>query len=87
MFRSVRSIVIAPANTGREVINKTAVIATAQRNSGKESNLKETEERALIIVLRKLIEPKMDLTPAKCKLKIAKSTETPEWYLESDNGG
>jgi len=37
-----------------------AVIATAQRNKGSESNLKEREERALIIVLRKLIDPKID---------------------------
>jgi hypothetical protein len=65
IFRSVRSIVIAPAKTGREVISKMAVIATAQRNKGSESNLKEREERALIIVLRKLIDPKIDLTPAK----------------------
>ena len=27
----------------------------------------------------KLIAPNKDETPAKCKLKIAKSTEAPEW--------
>jgi hypothetical protein len=31
------------------------------------------------IVTIKLIAPRMDDTPAKCKLKIAKSTDPPEW--------
>jgi len=31
-----------------------------------------------IIVVIKLAAPKIDETPAKCKLKIAKSTEPPE---------
>jgi hypothetical protein len=38
-------------------------------------------------VVRKLIEPRIDLTPARCKLKIAISTETPEWNLKSERGG
>ena len=62
-------------------------MATAHKNRGIESSLKEKDDRALIIVLKKLIDPKMDLIPARCKLKIAISTETPEWYLESDKGG
>jgi hypothetical protein len=41
----------------------------------------------LKIVVIKLIEPKIDAAPDKCKLKIAKSTEIPEWYLESERGG
>jgi len=28
--------------------------------------------------------PKIEETPAICKLKIARSTEIPLWYLESD---
>jgi hypothetical protein len=40
-----------------------------------------------IIVVMKLMAPKMDLTPAKCNLKIAKSTEAPEWNKPLDNGG
>jgi hypothetical protein len=33
----------------------------------------------LKIVTIKLIDPKIEDTPDKCKLKIAKSTEGPEW--------
>jgi hypothetical protein len=32
----------------------------------------------LIIVVMKLIAPRIDATPAKCREKIAKSTEGPE---------
>jgi len=35
-------------------------------------------QRILIIVTIKFIAPKIDDAPAKCKLKIAKSTEGPE---------
>lgn len=35
----------------------------------------------------KLIAPNKDETPAKCKLKIAKSTEPPEWDWIDANGG
>lgn len=78
MLRSVNNIVIAPAKTGKLVTKRTAVMATAHKNRGIESSLKEKDDRALIIVLKKLIDPKMDLIPAKCRLKIAISTETPE---------
>jgi hypothetical protein len=43
--------------------------------------------RIFMIVVMKLIAPKIDLTPARCSLKIAKSTETPEWCNPLDNGG
>jgi len=33
----------------------------------------------LIIVVIKFKAPKMEAAPAKCKLKIARSTETPAW--------
>jgi len=39
------------------------------------------------IVVMKFIAPINELTPAKCKLKIAKSTEPPECEAILDNGG
>jgi len=38
-------------------------------------------------VLIKLIAPAIELTPAICKLNIAKSTDTPEWAITDDSGG
>jgi hypothetical protein len=35
----------------------------------------------------KLIAPKIDDAPDKCKLNIAKSTEPPEWAVALDSGG
>jgi hypothetical protein len=63
-FRSVRSIVIAPARTGREVISKTAVTDTLHRNSGIRSREMSLAVREQIIVVKKLIEPKIEETPA-----------------------
>lgn len=39
------------------------------------------------IVVMKLMAPKIELAPAKCKEKIAKSTEFPAWDILFDNGG
>lgn len=41
----------------------------------------------LKIVVIKFVAPNKEEIPAKCKLKIAKSTEPPEWYSILDNGG
>jgi hypothetical protein len=79
-------MVIAPANTGRDRSNSTAVISTDQTNNGIESNVIE-EERIFTIVVMKLIAPKIEEAPAKCKLKIARSTEIPEWNRLPANGG
>jgi hypothetical protein len=35
----------------------------------------------------KFTDPRIDETPAKCKEKIAKSTEAPLWAIAADNGG
>jgi hypothetical protein len=86
-LRSVRSIVIAPANTGRVVNRRKAVTPKDQIIKGNRSILTIFVVREQIIVVKKLIEPRMEEIPAICKLKIAKSTEIPEWNLESDNGG
>lgn len=86
-LRSVKSIVIAPASTGKLVINKTAVTEMAHSIKGIRSKEIALVVREQIIVVRKLILPRIEEIPAKWRLKIAKSTEIPEWYLESDNGG
>jgi len=85
-FLSVNSIVIAPANTGNDNINKNAVINIAHTNNG---NLCIVIPGALMlkIVVIKLTVPKIEEIPAKCKLKIARSTEPPEWNPMLDNGG
>ncbi len=75
-LRSVRSIVIAPANTGKESKSKIAVIKTDQANKGILSN-PSPNTRRFNNVLMKLAAPNNEETPAKCKEKIAKSTEAP----------
>jgi hypothetical protein len=75
-FRSVNSIVIAPARTGSDRSKRTVVITTDHTNKGIRSNVIPLA-RILITVVIKFTEPKIDETPAKCKEKIAKSTEAP----------
>jgi len=76
-FLSVNSIVIAPANTGNDNNNNTAVINTAHTNNGILC-IVIPGVLILITVVIKFIAPKIDDIPAKCKLKIAKSTAPPE---------
>jgi hypothetical protein len=78
--------VIPPAKTGKDNNNNQAVINIAQTNKG---NLCQVIPGALIFitVVIKFIDPNNDDTPAKCKLKIAKSTEAPEWNSIEDKGG
>jgi hypothetical protein len=73
MFLSVSNIVIAQANTGNAAINKKEVIKIEYANNG---NLVQVIPLALIknIVTIKFIAPKIELKPAKCKLKIKQST-------------
>jgi len=75
-FRSVNNIVIAPANTGKERSSKIAVIRTDQTKRGIRSKDKFIG-RILIIVVIKLIAPKIEDAPAKCKEKIVRSTLLP----------
>jgi hypothetical protein len=75
-LRSVNNIVIAPAKTGRDKTSKKTVTKTLQTNKlicSREIDLL----RRFLVVHIKLIPPRMDLTPAQCKLKIAKSTLLP----------
>jgi hypothetical protein len=86
MFLSNNSFVIAPARTGKDSINNHAVINTAQTNNGNLSNV-NPGERILIIVTTRLIAPSKEDIPAKCRLKMDKSTAAPKWNGLSDNGG
>ena len=63
-LRSVRSIVIAPARTGRDRRRRTAVITTAQTNKGIRS-IRRPFQRMLITLVIKFNAPKIDEIPAK----------------------
>lgn len=63
-FRSVKSIVIAPASTGKDNKRRRAVIPTDQTKRGKRSG-DIPLGRILIIVVIKLTAPKIEDTPAK----------------------
>jgi len=69
--------VIAPANTGNDNNNNQAVIKTLHTNKLILWKL-HPGCLILIIVVIKLIAPIIELAPAICKLKIAKSTLGPE---------
>ena len=76
----------SPASTGNDNNNNIAVINIAHTNNG---NLCKLIPLVLILstVVIKLIAPNKEETPAKCKLKIAKSTLPPEWLCTPANGG
>lgn len=75
-LRSVRSIVKAAARTGREKASRKEVIRTDQTNKGTIDH-NNPSVFILKIVTIKLIAPKIEETPAICKLKIPKSTAGP----------
>jgi len=56
--------VIAPAKTGSDNSKRTAVINTDQTNRGIESRLID-EDRMFIMVVMKLIAPKIEEAPAR----------------------
>lgn len=85
-LRSVSSMVIAPASTGRDNNSNRAVINTLHTNKGTRIQLCSLL-RMLIIVVIKLIAPKIEEAPARCSEKIAKSTEGPVCAIECDKGG
>ncbi len=63
-LRSVRSLVIAPANTGRERRRRNAVIRTDQTKRGSLC-LKSPGARLLKMVTIKLIAPRIDAAPER----------------------
>jgi hypothetical protein len=71
-FRSVNNIVIAPANTGKDINKRIVVIKIDHTNRGMFSSL--IFFRIFKIVQIKLIDPIIDEIPAICKLKIVQST-------------
>ena len=75
-FRSVKSIVIAPARTGSLRSNKMAVKNTDHTNKGIRSIVIPVA-RILMTVVIKLTAPRIEETPARCKEKIPRSTEAP----------
>jgi len=78
--------VIPPARTGRAIIRSKVVKITLQTN--KETRSKEKREtRILYPVQIKFMAPKMEEAPAKCRLKIAKSTLLPLWAIFLERGG
>lgn len=77
---------MAPANTGSDSNSRTTVIVTAHTNNGIRSRCIPCH-RILITVVMKLIAPKIDDAPARCKEKIAKSTDGPACAMFDANGG
>jgi hypothetical protein len=75
-FLSVKSIVIAPAKTGKDNNNNTAVTTTAHPNK---ANLCNLIPGLLIfsIVVMKFTAPNKLLIPDRCNPNIAKSTLGP----------
>lgn len=67
---------MAPANTGKERRSNTTVIVTAHTNRGIRSSVNPCH-RMLITVVIKFTAPKIDEAPAKCREKMARSTEGP----------
>tara|TARA_B110000091_G_scaffold209912_1_gene251857 strand:+ start:931 stop:1401 length:471 start_codon:yes stop_codon:yes gene_type:complete len=85
-FLSVNNIVIAPASTGSDNSKRIAVINTAHTKSGILC-IVIPGVRMFKIVVIKFMAPKIEEIPARCKLKIAKSIDPPEWNSIEDNGG
>lgn len=85
-LRSVSSLVIAPANTGSDRRSRKAVTRTAHANSGSLC-LNLPGARLLKIVTIKLIAPRIEAAPERCRLKIARSTDGPEWACTLLSGG
>lgn len=66
--------------------SKIAVINTAQGNKGIRS-ISIPNVRKLRIVVIKFTAPKREEIPAKCSLKIVKSTDAPPWNIKELKGG
>lgn len=72
----MRSIVIAPANTGSDSKRRIAVSITDHTNRGVRSKVIPAD-RILITVVIKFTAPRIDEIPARWSLKIARSTDAP----------
>ena len=85
-LRSVSSIVIPAARTGRDRRSRTAVIRTDHTNKGVWYCVR-AGGFMLIAVVMKLIAPRIDEIPARWREKIARSTEAPAWARLPARGG
>jgi len=74
------------ASTGRDRRRSTAVIRTAQTNRGVWYWV-IAGGFMLIMVVMKLIAPRMDETPARWREKIVRSTDAPAWARLPARGG
>jgi len=79
-------MVIAPASTGIARRSKMVVIKMDQANRGISSNFIPSV-RIFKVVDMKLIAPKIELAPARCKEKIIKSIELLLCVMLLDRGG
>jgi len=79
-------MVIAPARTGKERRRRIAVKNTDHTNKGVRSQVIPTV-RILIIVVIKFTAPRIEDAPAKCSLKMDKSTDAPAWAIPLERGG
>jgi hypothetical protein len=77
---------MAPASTGRDRSSRIAVKNTDQTNRGARSQVIPAL-RMLIMVVMKFTAPRIDLAPARWRLKIDRSTEAPAWAIPADRGG
>lgn len=77
---------IAPANTGSDSSNSSAVIATDHTNSGIRSGFM-LFGFMLIVVEMKFTAPRIDDTPARCNEKMARSTDAPACAIPLARGG
>ena len=85
-FRSVKSMVIPAAKTGSDRRRRTAVMRTAHTNRGV-WYCEMAGGFMLIIVVMKLIAPRIDEMPARWREKIVRSTDAPAWARFPDSGG
>ena len=77
---------MAPAKTGKDNNKRIAVTKTDQANNGiRSKSIPKTRKFPKVLI--KFTAPKIDLTPARWREKIAKSTEPPAWATLLDNGG
>lgn len=79
-------MVIPAAKTGRERRRRTAVIRTAHTNRGV-WYCEIAGGFMLMIVVIKLIAPKIDEIPARCREKMVRSTDAPAWARFPERGG
>lgn len=77
---------IAPASTGRDSNSKRAVIPTDQTNSGTRLGTMPSG-RIFMMVVMKLMAPRIEEIPARCKEKILISTDALLWAKFLDSGG